>query len=230
MRLEVLYLDNHLLAVNKPAGVPTVPDASHEESLLDRARVFVQKEFEKPGAAYLGVVHRLDRPVSGVVLFARTSKAARRLTESFRSRRVEKVYWGVVAREPDPCEGELEQWIRKDPASNRVRAAEASTAGARLARTRWRVLAKAGKGRSSRVLVELFPETGRPHQLRLALATLGTPLLGDLKYGAAAPLPDRSIALHARSLRVPHPVRDELLRLESPCPSLSVWRFRLRES
>jgi len=221
----VLLVDNHLLAVAKPAGAPVVPDGSGDPSLLEAARAWVERELEKPGRAFLGVVHRLDRPVSGVVLFARTSKAAGRIGAAFRERRVAKVYRGVVARAPDPPAGAIEQWLVKDRTANRVRALPGEVSGARLARTRWRVLETTGSGRRRRVLVELVPETGRAHQLRVALATLGTPLLGDLKYGAPAPLPDRSIALHALSLELPHPTREELVHVACDPPDLDVWRF-----
>ncbi len=223
--LLVLQADNHLLAVAKPAGLPCVPDASGDESLLDRARAWVKREKAKPGAVYLGVVHRLDRPVSGVVVFARTSKAAARLTAAFKSRDVEKIYWGVSADEPAVSEGTLEHWLVKDATRNVVRAVATERAGALFARTRYRVLARAGAGRARRVLFELRPETGRPHQLRVALATLGCPLLGDLKYGARAPLPDKSIALHARELELPHPTRGERIRVECSVPELDLWRF-----
>ncbi len=223
--LEALYLDNHLLALDKPAGMPTVPDSSGDESLLEHAKALLKREFRKPGAVYLGVVHRLDRPVSGIVLFARTSKAAERVSSAFRERRVEKVYWGVSREAPGPTEGVLEHWLWKDTARNRVMVVSAGAAGAKRARTRWRSLASSGRGDERRVLVELVPETGRPHQLRAAMAALGAPLLGDLKYGATAALPDASIALHAKRLVVPHPVRPGVVELDAPCPGGAVWRF-----
>ncbi len=223
--LLVLHADNHLLVVAKPAGLPCVPDASGDESLLDQARAWVKREKAKPGAVYLGVVHRLDRPVSGVVVFARTSKAAARLTAAFKSREVEKIYWGVSADEPAVPEGTLEHWLVKDATRNVVHAVATERAGALFARTRYRVRARAGAGNARRVLFELRPDTGRPHQLRVALATLGCPLLGDLKYGARAPLPDKSIALHARELELPHPTRGERIRVECSVPELDLWRF-----
>ena len=161
--LEVLLVDNHLLAVVKPASVPVVPDASGDESLLDRARAWVRREFEKPGEAFLGVVHRLDRPVSGLVLVARTSKAAARLSQQFRDHAVRKLYLAVSEGEVRGTAGGVEQWLLKDHDSNRVRVPPGPCEGARLARTDWRVLAV----RSHRTLLELEPHTGRPHQLRL---------------------------------------------------------------
>lgn len=223
--LVVLFADNHLLVVAKPAGLPTVPDDSGDESLLDRARAWVKQEKHKAGAVYLGVVQRLDRPVSGVVVFARTSKAAARLTEAFRGRTVEKLYWGVGAGEPQGLEGTLEQWLLKDHERNLVRALATERPGAQLARTRWRVLQRGGAGRARRVLLEFRPETGRSHQLRVAAATLGCALLGDLKYGAESPLADKSIALHARELVLPHPTKGERVRFECEPPALEVWRF-----
>lgn len=225
MELRVLLADNHLLAVAKPAGVPTVPDSSGDASLLEQARAWVKREKRKPGAVYLGVVQRLDRPVSGVVVFARTSKAAARLTAAFRSRAVTKTYWGVGSAEPREGEGVLEQWLWKDRERNVVMALASERPGAQLARTRWRVLAHAGEGRERRVLLELSPETGRAHQLRVAAASLGCPLLGDLKYGARAALADRSIALHAYELELPHPTRGERIRVECAPPELAIWSF-----
>ena len=219
--LQLLHVDNHLLAVVKPAGLPVAPDDSGDASLLELAREWVRVEFAKPGRAFLGLVHRLDRPVSGVVLFARTSKAAARLSAAFQAHRVTKTYLGVCARAPRPERGERELWLRKDAQRNRVEVVAPESPGARAARTRWRVLRKEGR----RVLVELEPITGRSHQLRVTLAHLGAPLLGDLKYGAQEGLPDRSVALHARRLEVEHPTLKQPLRLEAPVPAMETWRF-----
>jgi 23S rRNA pseudouridine1911/1915/1917 synthase len=218
--LEVLHADNHLLAVAKPAGVPVVPDPSGDESLLEQAKAWVKRQHAKPGRVFLGVVHRLDRPVSGVVLFARTSKAAARLSEQFRDGRAAKLYLAVTEGIVRGEEGTLEQWLLKDERANRVRVVAPRHPGARLARTRWRVLERLPDG----CLLELAPATGRPHQLRLAAAVgLGCPLLGDLKYGAARPLPDRSIALHALRLEVDHPTRGERVGLTCPPPRAPWW-------
>ncbi len=221
MSLEVLFVDNHVLAVCKPAGIPTAPDDSGDESLLDVARAWVRAEFAKPGEAFLGLVHRLDRPVSGVVVFGRTSKGASRLSESFRERAAKKSYLGVAARAPGADSGVVDHWLVKDEARNVVRVARETDAGAQRAITRWSVVEQ----RDGRVLLAFEPETGRPHQLRVAAASLGCPLLGDLKYGAREPLPDASVALHARALEIAHPTRGEPLRLVAPVPQLDVWRF-----
>jgi 23S rRNA pseudouridine1911/1915/1917 synthase len=221
--LHVLYSDNHLLVVAKPAGVPIVPDSSGDESLLDQARRWVELTFEKPGRAFLGVVHRLDRPVSGVVVFGRTSKGAARLSAQFAGTGVQKIYWGIMGRAPQGQEGILKQWLHKDRAANRVHVVGQETPDAREAVTRWRQLALDGE----RALVEFRPATGRSHQLRVAAATLGSPLLGDLKYGAGTPLPDRSIALHAQSLGFEHPTREQSLRFATPPPELEAWNLPL---
>jgi 23S rRNA pseudouridine1911/1915/1917 synthase len=217
--LEVLLCDNHLLVVAKPSGLPSVPDESGDESLLERAKAWVKERYRKPGAVFLGVVQRLDRPVSGVLVFARTSKAAARLAEELREHRAEKLYWAVGEGEPAADSGELVQWLWKDEERNRVHVCGKARAGAREARTRWRVLLRAG----GRTLYELRPASGRPHQLRVAAATLGTPLCGDLKYGARAALEDQSIALHARALSFEHPTSGERVSCTAGLPALAVW-------
>jgi 23S rRNA pseudouridine1911/1915/1917 synthase len=225
MELEILHHDNHLLVVVKPPCLPIVPDESGDESLLDLARAWVKREYDKPGEVFLGVVHRLDRPVSGVVVFARTSKAARRLTEQFRNRTVHKVYLGVGIGTPKDRAGTLRVWLRKDRSRNVVESRKGPFADAKPAVTHWRVLLREGRGAGARVLYELIPETGRSHQLRLAAASLGTPLLGDLKYGASDPLSDRSVALHATSLEIEHPTRKVPFRFRTPPPDRGWWNF-----
>lgn len=223
--LEVLYSDNHLLVVVKPAGLPAVPDETRDPSLFDLAKDWVRVEFGKPGDVFLGIVHRLDRPVSGVMVFARTSKAASRLSEQFRTKLARKTYWGVGEGAPRANSGALSQWLVKDESKNRVRVLERPNALAKVAITRWRVLAT----RAGHTLYEFEPQTGRPHQLRVAAASLGTPLLGDVKYGASGPLPDKSIALHARALVLEHPTRHETLRFEAAPPQTEAWRFEFAD-
>ncbi len=214
---RVLFADNHLLAVDKPAGMPVVPDASGDPSLLDRAKEWVRRDKQKPGAVFLGVVHRLDRPVSGVVLFARTSKAAGRLSEAFREHAVTKTYWGLGQGRARMELGVLEQWLEKDRERNVVRVVEPGRG--KRAVTRFAV--RAFEGGVS--WFEFEPVTGRSHQLRVAASSLDAPLLGDLKYGAREALSDKSIGLHARRLELEHPVRREPLELVSEVPGLRVW-------
>ncbi len=220
---EVVHCDNHVLVVVKPAGLPVVPDASGDPSLLEWAREWVRVEYAKPGEVFLGVVHRLDRPVSGLVAFGRTSKGASRLSAAWRDGQVEKHYLGF-SRQGGSTVGEhgvVEQWLLKDRERNRVRVLAPPASGsarphtdARWARTRWRVVeAQPGATR-----LELEALSGRAHQLRVACASLGLPLAGDLKYGATESLADRRIGLHAERLSFPHPTRDERLEFHSPAP------------
>ena len=217
--MKVLHVDNQVLTTVKPAGLPTVPDDSGDPSLLDLARDWVGREYAKPGNVFLGVVHRLDRPVSGLVVFGRTSKGASRLSEAFRTTRIRKTYWAAVEGGPTGDQGEVRQWLMKDRERNRVHVVGGPVSEAKEAVTTWRVLARAG-GRS---LLELRPQTGRSHQLRVALSSLGAPILGDLKYGASGALADRSIALHARGLELAHPTREERWRFEAPLPEAFPW-------
>ncbi len=217
--MQPLLIDNHLLAVAKAAGEPVQEDASGDQSLQQRWQAWLKREFHKPGNVFLGIVHRLDRPVSGVLLFARTSKAAGRLADAWRRGVVRKSYWGVGELAPGaelPGEqGELEQWLLKDRERNQVRPVAPGTPGAKLATTRWRLLGR----RNRRLALELEPVTGRSHQLRVACAGLGAPLLGDRKYGGAGSLAaGRAVALHARRLEFPHPVREERIALQAPLP------------
>ena len=212
--LEVLYEDNHLLVVNKPAMLPTMGVGSSRPSLLSVAKEYVRGKFNKPGNVYLGVVSRLDAPVTGVVLLARTSKAASRLAEAFRNRAVQKVYWAVVSGRPDPPRGTLEHYLRKDERHRKMHVTNASAADAQLARLHYEV--RATRGDLSWVEVQL--ETGRKHQIRVQLAKLGHPVLGDLKYGSAGQFP-LGIALHARRLEIEHPIRKEPLQFVAPLPA-----------
>lgn len=233
--LEVLFADNHLLVVAKPAGVPTVPDDSRDESLLDQAKAWVKVEYQKPGAVFLGVVQRLDRPVSGVLVFARTSKAAARLTAAFGKRTAHKTYHALGVpgagggRMPAPgSAGELVQWLAKDREKNRVHtfgSEDAAPEGAKRAVTRWRCVGAAEWEGTPLARLELKPVTGRSHQLRLAARALGLPLLGDVKYGRGlAPLPDRSIGLHARALGVTHPTTRVEHTFTAAHPERAWWR------
>lgn len=208
-----------MLALLKPAGVPSVPDESRDESALDAARDFVKQRYAKPGAVFLGVVHRLDRPVGGVIVFARTSKAAARLSEQFRTGAARKTYLGLGEGSVAERAGELEQWLLKDENRNIVSPVAAGTPGAKLARTRWRVLGASG----AHTLFEFEPLTGRPHQLRLAAQALGAPLMGDLKYKASRAMPDGNVALFAVRLELVHPTLGKPLVIEVPRTHLPAW-------
>lgn len=210
---EILFEDNHCLAVLKPARVLTAGDETGDVSLLDLARDFLKQKYEKPGRVFLGLVHRLDRPVSGVVLFAKTSKAAARLSEEFRERRVEKIYQALVTGTVADRDGELVDWLIKDRTQNLVELAAPQAPGAKLARLRYRRLRAAG----GHTLLEVRPETGRSHQIRVQLAAHGLPIVGDRKYGSERGLKG-AIALHAATLTFEHPVRHEPVTVTAPLP------------
>ena len=213
-RLAVLYEDNHCLAVVKPSGMLTVGDQTRDESLLEVAKKYLGEKYQKPGAVFLGVVHRLDRPVSGVVLFARTSKAASRLFTQFQDRTVEKLYQAVVAGKMKPPEGRLVDWLLKDEALNQVSRVAPNTPGSREAILLYRTLRTGPKN----TLLEIELQTGRSHQIRVQLAGAGHSVLGDSKYGSATRM-QGSIALHAASLTFEHPTRKDRITVSATVPS-----------
>ena len=211
--LEVLYEDNHLLAVVKPAGLPTMGVAPGRPSLLQRCRQYVKERYHKPGNVYLGVVSRLDAPVTGVVLFARTSKAARRLTEQFRKRGVRKTYWAIVEGTVEPRTGECIDTVRRDERQKRMQVVGPASPGAQEARLAYRRLNTA-RGLS---LLEVELQTGRKHQIRVQLSRRGWPILGDKKYGSRGSFPV-GVALHARRLEIIHPVKGAAIEFVAPLP------------
>ncbi|MBI1899876.1 MAG: RluA family pseudouridine synthase [Planctomycetia bacterium] len=210
--LRVLYEDNHLLALDKPAGLPMVGALPDVPTLVDAAKEHLRQKYEKPGNVFLGVTSRLDAAVSGVVLLARTSKAASRLMAQFRDRDVQKEYWAIVAGSP-PQHGEYVDFLLKDDAAQRMRVVGQGTPAAKEARLAFRCLATFQGG----ALLEVCPTTGRKHQIRVQLAARGFPIWGDEKYGSQRPFA-RGIALHARRLVVEHPVRHTPLELVAPLP------------
>lgn len=218
--LDVLYEDNHLLAVSKPAGLLSQPDATGEASIIDLAADYLRHKYQKPGNVFVGLVHRLDQPVSGVLLLARTSKAASRLSEQFRAGRVRKLYWAEVEGLVPEASGTWIDALLKDPTRNQVAVSDPARdrEGTKAARLEYRVLAREG----GRTLVELEPHTGRAHQLRVQLSSRGFPIVGDRKYGARSSLRAADggfrIALHARFLTVEHPTRGEPVTIEAPLP------------
>jgi 23S rRNA pseudouridine1911/1915/1917 synthase len=210
--LKVLYEDNHLIAVHKPAGILVQGNISGDITLLDATKEYIKKRYGKPGRVFLGLVHRLDRPVSGVVLFARTSKAASRISEQFRSRRVTKIYWALVHGRMNPAKGLLVSYLKKGKKG--VFVADKAIPDARQAILTYKTLAV--KGDQSRLEISL--QTGRKHQIRAQLASVGCPVVGDVRYGAPYATQDKTIRLLARSLTFKHPTRDETIRIEAPDP------------
>ncbi len=215
----ILFEDNHLLGLYKPAGLLVQGDQTGEASLLDLGKAWLKARCHKPGRVYLGMVHRLDRPVAGVVLFCRTSKAAGRLSEQFRSGTIRKSYLAVVEGKVSPGSGRLVNNLeRRDERSSIV--VPEPTASSREARLVYRVLAIAG----TRSLLSIDLETGRHHQIRVQLAHMGFPIVGDLRYGASAALPQKQVALLAVELEFEHPISRERMVLHSPLPRSWPWK------
>jgi 23S rRNA pseudouridine1911/1915/1917 synthase len=218
--LQILYEDNHCLAIAKPSGVVSAHFQGREETLDMQVKAYLKQKHHKPGNVFLGVVHRLDRPVSGVLLFARTSKAAARLSEQFRESTVEKVYWAIVDGKVAASTGTWEDWLIKDSAADRAQIVKAGTPGARQA-----LLHFQRHGVDDNVTwLELRPQTGRRHQLRAQLAHRGYPIFGDKRYGSVQRFDD-AIALHARQLTFMHPTRHDSITLTAEVPHLWTSRF-----
>lgn len=216
-KLEVLFEDNHCLAVNKPPRLLTAGDRTGDVSLLELARDYIKSKYKKPGQVYLGVVHRLDRPVSGVVLFARTSKAAARLSEQFRQHTPIKIYQCLVEGDVPELSGTLINWVQKDTARNVVQIVLGDSGDAKRCVLQYTRL----RGVGSNTLLEVTLGTGRSHQIRVQLAHAGMPICGDKKYGSTVRL-GGAIALHAAALTFEHPVRHEPITVTAEFPD--VWR------
>lgn len=212
--MQILYEDNHVIAVRKPHGMLTQGDDTGDANLLDEVKAFIKVRDAKPGNVFLGLLHRLDRPVGGVVLFAKTSKGASRLSDQFRTHSIEKVYWAVVEGVPRQSAGKVVQWLVKDEAKNFVTAYPRETRGSQRAELDYCVVAGS--------LVEIRPKTGRPHQIRVAMASLGTPIIGDKKYGATQML-DGQVALFARAISFDHATTKERITVTAE-PELAVFK------
>lgn len=212
-QLQVLYEDNHVLVIDKPAGLVTQGAREDEDSAVLLAKAYLKRQYNKPGNVYLGIVSRLDACVSGVLLFARTSKAAARLNDQFRLRQVRKVYWALVEGSGLPASGQLTHWLWHDDRHHRVVVTSADQPQAQEAKLSYRLIER----RETRSLLEIELETGRKHQIRVQFADKGYPILGDRKYGSERSFPT-GIALHARRLELEHPVQKTPLVIETPPP------------
>lgn len=214
---QILYEDNHLLALNKLPGQITQGDKTGDTPLAELVKAFIKERDHKPGNVYCGVIHRLDRPVSGVVLFAKTSKALSRMVEKVRTREFEKHYWAVVKNAPPQPAGALENWLVKVEERNKSYVVSSGRPNAKLARLEYREIAVSSGGYH---LLDVNLHTGRHHQIRCQLANIGCPIKGDLKYGAPRSNDDGSISLHAHSVAFEHPVTHEHITIVAPCPSI----------
>ena len=222
MHLQVLYEDNHLIAINKPAGFLVQGDQTGDTTLAEYVKNYIKVQYNKPGDVFLGVIHRLDRPVSGVLLFARTSKGLTRMNELFKEREVDKTYWAITEAQPDPMEGELVHFIKKDNEKNIARAYDFMSNradGAKKAELSYKMLGRI----STYVLQEVKPKTGRPHQIRVQLSKNNTPIRGDVKYGAPATNLDGNINLHCRALSFIHPIKKERVTIYAKPPKEDIW-------
>ncbi len=214
---QILYEDNHLLAINKLPGQITQGDKTGDAPLAELVKAFIKERDHKPGNVYCGVIHRLDRPVSGVVLLAKTSKALSRMTQLVRTREFEKHYWAVVRNAPPQTAGVLENWLIKVEERNKSYVVTSGRPNAKLARLEYTELAVSSGGYH---LLDINLHTGRHHQIRCQLANIGCPIKGDLKYGAERSNPDGSISLHAHSISFEHPVSHQWVSIQAPNPQI----------
>ncbi|WP_026755742.1 RluA family pseudouridine synthase [Sediminibacter sp. Hel_I_10] len=217
--LQVLYEDNHIIIVNKRAGDIVQGDKTGDKPLSDVVKGYLKDKYNKPGNVYLGVVHRLDRPTTGIVMFAKTSKALPRLNKLFADKKADKTYWALVKQLPAKPEDTLVHWLKKNPKNNKSYASTTATADGKKAILHYKLL----KALDHYFLLEVALETGRHHQIRVQLSSIGSPIKGDLKYGFDRSNKDASISLHARQLEFVHPVFDEKIQVVAPLPEDAVW-------
>lgn len=220
MSLCPLYEDNHVIIISKNVGEIVQGDKTGDTPLSETVKAYIKEKYGKPGAVFLGVVHRLDRPVSGVVLFARTSKALTRLNEMFRTQAIQKTYWAVVQNLPPQPEATLTHYLVRNEKMNKSFAYDHERTGAKKAVLDYKVIAHSEHYH----LLEVHLHTGRHHQIRCQLAAIGCPIRGDLKYGAPRSNPDGGICLHASSIRFEHPVSHQWIDVQAPIPTTGVWK------
>ncbi len=218
--LQVLYEDNHIIAVNKRVGDIVQGDKTGDKPLSDVVKEYIKDKYNKPGDVFLGVVHRLDRPTTGTVVFARTSKALTRLNDLFKNRETQKTYWAVVKKMPPSPEGELIHYLKRNEKNNTSKAHSKEVPGSKKASLDYKVI----KELNNYFALEVNLHTGRHHQIRAQLSAVGCPIKGDLKYGAERSNPDGGIHLHARKLSFIHPVVKETIAITAPVPDDSIWQ------
>ena len=218
--MTVVYEDNHIIIVNKTASEIVQGDKTGDVPLSETVKQYLKEKYHKPGNVFIGVTHRLDRPVSGLVVFAKTSKALSRLNEMFKNSEVKKTYWAIVKQTPAETEGELVNYLVRNEKQNKSYAYDTEKPGSKKAILLYRLIARS----DNYSLLEVDLKTGRHHQIRCQLAKMGCPIKGDLKYGFPRSNPDGSICLHARRVRFVHPVSKDLIDVVAPVPSDNLWR------
>lgn len=219
--IEVLYEDNHLVVINKRASEIVQGDKTGDEPLVEKVREYIRKKYNKPGNVFCGLVHRLDRPTSGVLVFARTSKSLERMNRLFAENHPDKTYWAVVEQAPEQASGALKHFLVRNEKQNKSYASLTPKPGSKEARLLYRILCRSDRY----TLIEVALETGRHHQIRAQLAAIGCIIKGDLKYGAKRSNNDGSIHLHARSLQFRHPTREETIQVTAPVPQEALWQW-----
>lgn len=217
--LQVLFEDNHVIIVNKRAGDIVQGDKTGDKPLSDVVKDYIKEKYNKPGNVYLGVVHRLDRPTTGIVVFAKTSKALTRLNKLFANKEVHKTYWAVVKNKPEIENDTLTHWLKKNPKNNKSTAFDKEIEGSKMAILHYKLIKKL----NTYYLLEIHLETGRHHQIRSQLSKIGSPIKGDLKYGFNRSNQDASIHLHSRKLKFVHPVSKKDIDISAPVPQDTLW-------
>ncbi|MEL0456286.1 RluA family pseudouridine synthase [Flavobacteriaceae bacterium SZ-1-7] len=217
--LQVLYEDNHIVIINKRAGDIVQGDKTGDKPLSDVVKAYIKEKYNKPGNVYLGTVHRLDRPTTGLVIFAKTSKVLPRLNKLFLSKDIKKTYWAVVKNAPPKTKDTLINWLKKNPKNNKSYAYPNEVEGSKKAILHYKLLKKL----DNYFLLEINLETGRHHQIRSQLSNIGCPIKGDLKYGFDRSNKDASIHLHARHIEFIHPVKNEPVTVTAPLPEDAIW-------
>ena len=221
MKTQILYEDNHILIINKNVGQLVQGDKTGDKSLLELLKSFMKERDQKPGNVFLGLVHRIDRPTSGLVIYAKTSKALSRLTQMIKNREIKKIYWAIVPKEIIPQSQTLTHYLKKNEKNNKAIVYNGETNGAKKAILNYQII----KTLDNYMLLEIDLQTGRHHQIRAQLSKIGVPIKGDLKYGAPRSNPDGGISLHARSLKFIHPVSKEQINITAPTPKKdNLWK------
>lgn len=223
-QLQVLYEDNHIIAVSKPAGMSVQPDLTKEKSLVEYVEEYLVDKYNKKGRAFVGLVHRIDKPVTGIVLFTRTSRILSRIHWLFKNREIHKGYWAITERKPDKDSDFLEHYLIKSSVKNKSYVTSSKTKGAHLAQLNYKVIKELP---NNKFLIEVNPVTGRHHQIRVQLSKINAPIMGDIKYSASKPNKDKSIALHARTLQFIHPIKNIEIFIQAPVPLTDPYKVLL---